>query len=120
MKAINRIHRYVSCFIAPAMLFFAVSGAWQAFRLQESRKDGSYKAPQSLALLSDIHKAERLSGPRGTLFRTGQAVLAGAFVTTALLGLVMGFRMTRPRWPFWACLLAGIILPVVLAVIRKG
>jgi hypothetical protein len=32
----------------------------------------------------------------------------------------MGFRMTRPRGPFWACLLAGIILPVVLAVIRKG
>src|SRR5215471_5659511 len=120
MRAIHRIHRYVSCFIAPAMLFFAVSGAWQAFRLQESRKDGSYVAPASLTLLSDIHKADRLSGARGTLFRAGQAVLAAAFVATAALGLVMGFRMTRPRWPFWACLLAGIVIPVVLAVIRRG
>jgi hypothetical protein len=120
MRALNRIHRYVSCFIAPAMLFFAVSGAWQAFRLQETRKDGSYVAPRALALLSDIHKAERLSGTAGTLFRAGQAALAAAFVVTAVLGLVMGFRMTRPRWPFWACLVAGILLPVVLAWIRKG
>jgi hypothetical protein len=120
MMPIGRLHRYVSCFIAPAMLFFAVSGAWQAFRLQESRKDGSYVAPRSLALLSDIHKAERLSGPLGTLFRAGQAVLAVAFVTTAILGLAMGYRMTRRRWRFWACLLAGTLLPILLAVIRKG
>ena len=120
MRGLNRIHRYVSCFIAPAMLFFAASGAWQAFRLQETRKDGSYVAPRPLAALSDIHKAERLSGPRGTLFRAGQVVLAAAFVATAILGLVMGFRMTRPRWPFWACLVAGILIPVLLAVARNG
>ena len=120
MRIIHRVHRYVSCFIAPAMLFFAVSGAWQAFRLQQSRKDGSYVAPRPLALLSDIHKAERLSGTRGTLFRTGQAVLSAAFVATAILGLVMGFRLSRPRWPFWLCLLAGIVVPIVLAAIRSG
>jgi hypothetical protein len=28
-----RWHRYLSCFVAPAMIFFAISGAWQAFRL---------------------------------------------------------------------------------------
>ena len=120
MRGINRIHRYVSCFIAPAMLFFAVSGAWQAFRLQDSRKDGSYVAPRPIALLSDIHKAERLSGMRGNLFRAGQVALALAFVTTAVLGLVMGFRMTRPKWRFWACLVAGVLIPVLLAVARKG
>jgi len=30
LKTLLRIHRYLSCFVAPAMLFFAVSGAWQA------------------------------------------------------------------------------------------
>jgi len=120
MRGINRLHRYVSCFIAPAMLFFAASGAWQAFRLQESRKDGSYVAPRALTVLSAIHKADRISGVRGLLFRAGQGALAVAFVGTAILGLVMGFRMTRPRWPFWACLVAGIVVPIVLAVIRNG
>jgi hypothetical protein len=43
LKTLLRVHRYLSCFVAPVMLFFAISGAWQAFRLQETRKDGSYR-----------------------------------------------------------------------------
>ena len=49
MKRLLRIHLYLSCFVAPAMLFFAVSGAWQAFRFQERKKDGSYRAPSLAA-----------------------------------------------------------------------
>jgi hypothetical protein len=50
------------------MLFFGVSGAWQAFRLQESKKDGSYSAPPVLARLSQVHQAERISGRPGPCF----------------------------------------------------
>jgi hypothetical protein len=120
VKQLMRIHRYLSCLVAPAMVFFAVSGAWQAFRLQDSRKDGSYTAPVALQQLSNVHKAERLSGPAAPWFRVGQLSLATAFVLTAVLGVVMALRIARPVWTVWACLACGAVLPVLLALaVRK-
>lgn len=115
MKRLMRLHRYLSCFVAPAMLFFAISGAWQSFRLHEDRRDGSYTAPPSLEALSQIHKAERIGGVSGTVFRWGQVLLAAGFVTTATLGLIMAFRLARPTWLVWAWLLAGIAIPFMVA-----
>jgi hypothetical protein len=102
------------------MLFFAISGAWQAFRLHEDRKDGSYKAPVLLEQLSDLHKAERLSGTSGRLFKVGQLLLASAFVLTAMLGVLMALRVARPVWPVWLTLAAGVLLPVLLALAVAG
>lgn len=120
MRRLMTIHRYLSCFVAPAMLFFAISGAWQAFRFQETRKDGSYVAPVALQTLSHLHKAERLSGPYAELFRYGQLFVAAAFVATALVGLAMAFRIGRPAWAVWVCLAAGVALPVCLAIAARS
>jgi len=49
-------------------------------------------------------------------FRAGQAILAAAFVATAVLGLVMAVRIARPVWPVWLVLAAGILLPLLLAL----
>ena len=119
MKWLVRIHHYLSCFVAPAMLFFAVSGAWQAFRFHESRKDGSYTAPAVLKSLSHVHMAERLSGPAAEWFRLGQVVLAAAFALTAILGIVMALKLKRSTWFAWTCLLAGAVLPVLLVVAAR-
>jgi len=116
MRRWMTIHRYLSCFLAPAMLFFAISGAWQAFRLHDSRKDGSYTAPPPLAALSRVHKAEHMSGAAGVAFRALEALVAISFVTSALIGLEMAFRMTRPRWLVWACLGGGVLVPSLLAM----
>ena len=116
MRSLARWHRYLSCFVAPAMLFFAISGAWQAFRLQEDRKDGSYLAPAALKLMSQLHKAERLSGATAGWFRAAQLLLAVAFVATALIGIVMALRSARPRWLVAVCLAAGAAIPLLLAL----
>jgi hypothetical protein len=115
-----RIHRYLSCFVAPAMLFFAVSGAWQAFRFQDTRKDGTYTAPQVLKDLSEVHKAEHISGPAATVFRAGQVLVALSFIGTAIIGLVMAFRVSRPVWLVWLCIVAGIVLPALLFALARG
>jgi hypothetical protein len=120
LKTLMRIHRYVSCFVAPAMLFFALSGAWQAFRLHESRKDGSYKAPALMSALSDVHKAEDLKGTAGTIFKTGQALFAAAFALTAVIGIVMALRIARPVWLVWVTLAAGAVVPVLLALLAQA
>lgn len=115
-----RTHRYLSALVAPAMIFFAVSGAWQAFRFQETRKDGSYTAPEVLKRLSVVHKAERLSKTSGNVFRAGQVLLAVLFVATALVGIVMSIRVTRPVWVAWALLAVGVLLPALLAIATRG
>ena len=102
------------------MLFFAISGAWQAFRLHEDRKDGSYNAPVVLGQLSNLHKAEHLSGITGRMFKVGQLVLASAFALTAALGVLMALRVARPAWPVWLTLATGVLLPVLLVLAIAG
>jgi hypothetical protein len=114
MRVLMRLHRFLSCVAAPLMLFFAVTGAWQVFRLHESRKDGSYTAPRAVARLSDVHKVGRLAGPGGTAFRVGIVAAAVIFASTAVVGVVMAIRVTRPQWVAWLLLVAGAVIPVVL------
>jgi len=120
MKRIMRLHRYLSLLIAPAMLFFAVSGAWQAFRFQETKKDGSYVAPVVLQELSHVHKAERLKGAAGDWFRFSQLAVAGLFSLTALLGIYMGFKVSKSHRLVWLCLALGIALPALLAWLARA
>lgn len=120
MKTLMRTHRYLSCFIAPAMIFFAVSGALQAFRLQEDSKDGSYKAPPALVVLSQAHKAEKLSKTTGIFLKAGEAAIAATFVVTAVLGLIMGVRLAgEKKWAVWSLLAAGTVLPILIAVAAR-
>jgi hypothetical protein len=117
MKRLMRIHRYLSCALAPAMLFFAASGAWQAFRLNDTQKDGSYTAPAVLQALSRVHKADHLKGAVANWFRGAELTIALLFVVTATLGIVMALRLSRPVWPAWLCLTAGLALPALLALL---
>lgn len=120
MKRLMRIHRYLSCCVAPAMLFFAASGAWQAFRLHDSKKDGSYTAPAALHALSEMHMAERLSGAAAGWFRAAQVLLAAMFAATAIIGVVMAFRVAPRARTVWACLTVGAAIPVLLALWDRG
>ena len=115
MRLVMRWHRYLSLSVAPAMLFFAISGAWQTFRLHESRKDGSYHAPVVLESLSRLHKAEELKGSIGNVFRVGELVIALVFASTAVLGIYMGFKLGKHGRAPWVAVAAGILVPFLLA-----
>jgi len=120
MKTIIRLHRYLSLLVAPMMLLLAVSGAWQAFRLNDSKKDGSYKAPVALATISQLHKAEHLKGPATLAFKAFLVALSAAFSTTAVLGLVMAFRGPRSTTAEKACVVLGTVIPIALAFFALG
>jgi hypothetical protein len=120
MKKLYRLHRYLSLFVAPSMIFFAVSGAWQAFRYQQNKKDGSYVAPEVLTKLSEVHMAERLSGTAGLVFRSTEVVLAAAFVATALVGIAMAFKAAGSHRPVWLALVAGALLPALIALAARA
>jgi hypothetical protein len=54
MTNIRRRHSYIGLFIAPSVLFLALTGAAQIFNLHEAHR--SYRPPAILDKLSSVHK----------------------------------------------------------------
>lgn len=116
MLFLRRLHLYLGCLFAPALLFFAISGAWQLYRFHDSKKDGSYNAPRAVEALSAVHMNSHLPGKRAseyTPLRTFSLLAAAGLVVTTALGVVMAFRFSRTVFAPLLCLLAGVIIPGV-------
>ena len=58
LKLFRKIHLYIGVFIAPALLFFAFTGALQTFNLHETHAGSDYKPPAWIATLAQIHKKQ--------------------------------------------------------------
>jgi hypothetical protein len=64
-------HLYLGVFIAPALLFFAFTGALQTFSLHETTRSSSYKTPAWIATLAQIHKKQTMAVPARKLAPPG-------------------------------------------------
>jgi hypothetical protein len=64
LQFFRKTHLYVGVFTAPAILFFALSGSLQTFSLHESTKGSSYKPPQWILVLAQIHKKQSAQVPQ--------------------------------------------------------
>ena len=116
MTLLRRLHLYLGCVFAPALIFFAVSGVWQLYRVQDTAKNGSYVAPRALQVLSAVHTNTHLPGKRVSEFtplRAFWVTAAAGLVVTTSLGVVMAFRFAGRSWIPIACLGAGVVLPVL-------
>src|SRR5580700_10640997 len=58
LKSLRLVHLYIGVFIAPAILFFAFTGALQTFSLHETTRGSSYKPPAWAVTLAQIHKKQ--------------------------------------------------------------
>jgi hypothetical protein len=58
LRYLRLIHLYIGVFIAPALLFFAFTGALQTFSLHETTRGSSYKPPAWAVMLAQIHKKQ--------------------------------------------------------------
>lgn len=58
LRATRLIHLYLGIFTAPALIFFAFTGALQTFSLHETTKGSSYKPPAWAVTLGQIHKKQ--------------------------------------------------------------
>jgi hypothetical protein len=63
MKSIRQLHFYLGTFFAPAIFFFAFSGALQTFGLHESEDGSNYSPPSWIVTLASIHKDQMLAKP---------------------------------------------------------
>ena len=57
MALIRNIHAYMGLFIAPSVIFFAVTGGLQLFKLHEA--SGAYSPPAIVEKLGRLHKDQR-------------------------------------------------------------
>lgn len=58
LKLFRRFHLYIGIFTAPALLFFALTGALQTFGLHETTQSSNYKPPAWIVVLAQIHKKQ--------------------------------------------------------------
>jgi hypothetical protein len=58
LRYLRLTHLYIGVFIAPALLFFAFTGALQTFSLHETTRGSSYKPPAWAVMLGQIHKKQ--------------------------------------------------------------
>lgn len=58
LKLARQLHLYIGVFIAPAVLFFAVTGGLQVFSLHETTRGSDYQPPAWLAVAAQLHKKQ--------------------------------------------------------------
>lgn len=101
MKRLRRIHLYLGCIFAPMLIFFAATGAGQMIGIRSE-------------WLTRIHN----QGNGSLFFRLLAAAMGLSVVVTAILGVVMAFRLGDDRKTVWACVAFGSLLPVVVLLIE--
>jgi hypothetical protein len=144
---VRQLHTYIGLFIAPSIIFFALSGSLQLFNLHESH--GAYHPPPILERLGRVHKDQVFTldddaGPPPGATKPDRAASAAPdhpdhmdtapglptyllkwfFLAVALglvvstgLGLWLGLTHVRHKRIGWIILIAGAAIPVVLLLI---
>ena len=146
LKYLRLIHLYTGVFIAPALLFFAFTGALQTFSLHETTRGSSYKPPAWAVTLAQIHKKQTPIVPNKKTPPPDKAaadkpsksesnpsdaptpkhnalplkifflLVSIGLFLSTLSGIYMSYKYIRNRRLITALLLAGIILPIVLTI----
>jgi hypothetical protein len=140
LQAIRQIHLYLGVFFAPALLFFAATGALQLFSLHEAHP--GYQPAPLIEKLGEVHKNQKfeLKARRPEKPRPASAARAAPekprpvalstlalkwfFLATALglivstcLGLWMGLKYSRNKVLALVLLCAGAVAPVLILML---
>jgi hypothetical protein len=144
MRRLRAIHLYLGALFAPAILFFAFSGAVQEFSLHEPIPGSTYAPPTWVVRLAQAHKHQTLalppvkptkaaksetSGmagarprapapervkPQTVAARVFFAASAAGLIASTLIGLYLAFRFTRRPRLLLALIALGLAAPLAL------
>src|SRR3954471_16394484 len=120
MINVRRLHLYLGCVFAPMLIYFALSGSWQLYRLNDLPKNEPVSTTRSL--LHEWSKPHTNATAPGRspkeasspLFNALALAMAAGLVVTSGLGIWMALKMIRQRTVVVLCLVAGVALPVIL------
>jgi uncharacterized iron-regulated membrane protein len=118
MKRIRQIHFYLGVFFAPLIILFALSGALQTFRLQESPKGSADTPPSWIVKLADIHKDQRATHEPGSHrslpLQWFVVIMSLGLISTSLLGIYMAFKYNRDKRLVIGVAILGFAIPIAL------
>jgi len=125
MKALRRAHLYLGCFFAPLLLFYILSGWYQA--TNPDRLKSAADAETFLQRIRTVHvdqvyptdnEIDRPSSP--TLFKRLTVLMSLAATITILLGVFLAFKTLRQPWPVWLSLGLGMAIPIAALWLGQG
>jgi hypothetical protein len=140
LAAIRRFHSWFGVFIAPSILFFALTGSLQLFTLHEAH--GDYHPPAVIEKLGMLHKdqvfvlkpkrapaaaqapkpaapaaeAHHDEGPKTSTLALKWFFLfvAASLVVSTCLGLWMALSYSADKRVLWLVFLAGAAIPLAI------
>jgi hypothetical protein len=117
VKAIRKIHLYLSVFFAPLLIFFVATGWYQTVTVQRNKLLGEQDT--FVSRLTSVHVDQIYPSNSGTgeystlLFKSLVISMSVALLVTIGLGIILAFKTSRRAWVVCACLGLGVCLPVV-------
>ncbi len=124
MKSLRQIHLYLGCLFAPLIVYFALSGVWQVFRLNDVPKD---EAPSKVRFMlhelskPHTHSTAPDSNPKtdsSSVFNWFAATMGVGLFATTLLGVIIAVRSSRSVRIAWIFLALGTALPILFLFLR--
>ena len=139
LKVFRTLHLYLGVFTAPALLFFAFTGALQSFDLHEAMRGSNYRPPAWLASMAHMHKKQNFEvrakrpPPKASSARIDAkpsapdrkpwpmkaffVLVALSLLLSTVTGVYMGWRYTRHHRRYGVVLAAGIAVPALLMLL---
>lgn len=139
LRTLRKLHHYFGVFLAPAILFFAISGGLQTFRLQQASGWSGSPPPAWMAWMGSVHidqkklvaeaekpkpkrpeptaaeKAEREAKQRAVLPMKIFTVLAAiGLALSTIVGVVIALSIRSMRTVSLVLLAAGAVVPILL------
>lgn len=147
-RTLRLLHRYLGLFFAPAILFFAFTGALQTFSFHEGTKGSAYTPPRWMVYAGQLHKKQNMNvkpkpaGPApavdpmlakmpapvtgigisttSLLLKYFVFAMSLGLLFTTLLGIVMALRYGGKPRTVWIVLALGTVFPVAFVLMMRG
>lgn len=134
MRSLRQYHHYLGIFFAPAIIFFAFSGALQTLGLHKAN-DWAGKPANWVMTIASIHKDQSLPGPKRPPRPRAVAAavtdprpspvplkvfvlfVALGLILTSTIGIMIALNNRAMRRVSVMCLIAGTVLPILFLFI---
>ena len=135
LMQLRTIHNYAGVFFAPTIIFFAITGVLQVFKLHETYRETPGAQGGAIAWMSQVHKEAALIPPkvapakaaprpagapgeprreRSNLFKWFAALMGISLAGASLAGLWIAYNYPKRRRSFFITFFAGLVLPIIL------
>ena len=117
MRAVRRIHLYLSVFFAPLLIFYIGTGWYQTIRAERNKLLGEQDTLATKLVsvhVDQIYPKPNVLGEYSTALYKGFVIaMSICLLITIALGIYLAFRSVPRSWPVMISLALGFLLPIV-------